>query len=85
MLDNLGDIVGEIASATALACALEDNVPRVLTSRPVLPIDFETACDQILISGKANFAIFERLLWQLCSSRCARTENAARRFAAKSS
>jgi len=40
----------------------KDNVPRVLTLAPDFADYVETAFDQIRISGKANQAIFERLL-----------------------
>ena len=62
-IDNLGEIVGEIARRRLPApVRSKDNVPRVLTLAPEFADYVETAFDQIRISGKANQAIFERLL-----------------------
>jgi len=62
-IDNLGEIVGEIARRRLPApVRSKDNVPRVLTLAPDFADYVETAFDQIRISGKANQAIFERLL-----------------------
>ena len=62
-IDNLGEILGEIARRKLPApVRSKDDVPRVLTLAPEFTDYVETAFDQIRISGKANFAIFERLL-----------------------
>ncbi|CAA9393963.1 MAG: FIG00949969: hypothetical protein [uncultured Pyrinomonadaceae bacterium] len=62
-IDNLGEIVGEIARRRLPArVRSKDNVPRVLTFAPEFGDYVETAFDQIRASGKANQAIFERLL-----------------------
>ncbi|MGI8812315.1 MAG: DUF2254 domain-containing protein [Pyrinomonadaceae bacterium] len=62
-IDNLGEIVAEIARRLMPAkLRSKDNVPRVITLAPDFQEYVETAFDQIRISGKANFAIFERLL-----------------------
>ncbi len=62
-IDNLGEIVGEIARRRLPAAVRsKDNIPRVLTLAPEFADYVETAFDQIRISGKANQAIFERLL-----------------------
>ncbi len=62
-IDYLGEITGEIARRKMpVKVRSKDNVPRVI----VVALDFEsyveTAFDQIRTSGKANQAIFERLL-----------------------
>ena len=65
-IDNLGEIVGEIARRKLPAAVRsKDKIPRVLTLAPEFPDYVETAFDQIRISGKANQAIFERLLTTL--------------------
>jgi uncharacterized membrane protein len=62
-IDNLGEILGEIARRRLPAPVRSaDGVPRVLTVAPDFADYVETAFDQIRISGKANQAIFERLL-----------------------
>jgi uncharacterized membrane protein len=62
-IDNLGEIVGEIARRRLPApVRSKDNVPRILTLAPDFADYVATAFDQIRISGKANQAIFERLL-----------------------
>jgi uncharacterized membrane protein len=62
-IDNLGEIVGEIARRKMPAkVRSKDDVPRVIVVAPDFEDYVETAFDQIRISGKANFAIFERLL-----------------------
>lgn len=62
-IDNLGEILGEIARRRMPAqVRSKDNVARVLVIAPDFQDYVETAFDQIRISGKANFAIFERLL-----------------------
>ncbi len=62
-IDNLGEIVGEIARRELPApVRSNDKIPRVLTLAPDFADYVETAFDQIRISGKANQAIFERLL-----------------------
>lgn len=62
-IDNLGDIVAEIARRQMPAkFRSKDGVPRVITVAPNFQEYVETAFDQIRISGKANFAIFERLI-----------------------
>lgn len=62
-IDNLGEILGEIARRNMPApVRSKDGVPRVITLTPNFQDYVETAFDQIRISGKANQAIFERLL-----------------------
>ena len=62
-IDNLGDIVAEIARWQMPAkVRSKDGVPRVITLAPDFQEYVETAFDQIRISGKANFAIFVRLI-----------------------
>ena len=62
-IDNLGEIVGEIARRKIPArVRSKDDVPRVIVVAPDFQDYVETAFDQIRISGKANFAIFERLI-----------------------
>ena len=62
-IDNLGEILGEIARRNMPApVRSKDGVPRVITLAPNFQDYVETAFDQIRISGKANQAIFERLL-----------------------
>ena len=62
-IDNLSEIVGEIACRRLPArVRSKSGVPRVLTVAPDFRDFVETAFDQIRISGKANQAIFERLL-----------------------
>ncbi len=62
-IDNLGEIVGEIARRRMPAkVRSKTGVPRVIVATPDFEDYVETAFDQIRISGKANFAIFERLL-----------------------
>ncbi len=57
-IDNLGEIVGEIARRKMPAkIPSKDNVPRVVVIAPDFQDYVETAFDQIRISGKANFAI----------------------------
>jgi uncharacterized membrane protein len=62
-IDNLGEIVGEIAGRRLPEkIRAKDNMPRVAVKAPDFSDYVETAFDQIRISGKANQAIFERLL-----------------------
>ncbi|MDQ3221162.1 MAG: DUF2254 domain-containing protein [Acidobacteriota bacterium] len=62
-IDNLGEIVAEIARRQMpTKVRSKDGVPRVITVAPDFQEYVETAFDQIRISGKANLAIFERLL-----------------------
>ena len=62
-IDNLGEIVAEIARRQIPAkVRSKDDVPRVITVAPNFQEYVETAFDQIRISGKANFAIFVRLI-----------------------
>jgi uncharacterized membrane protein len=62
-IDNLGEIVCEIARRRMPAMIRsKSGVPRVIVAAPVFEDYVEMAFDQIRISGKANFAIFERLL-----------------------
>lgn len=62
-IDNLGEIVGEIAQRKLPARVRSaGGVPRVIVVAPDFQKFVETAFDQIRISGKANQAIFERLL-----------------------
>lgn len=62
-IDNLGEIVGEIARREMPEkVRSKDNVPRVTVAAPGFDDYVETAFDQIRISGKANQAVFERLL-----------------------
>jgi uncharacterized membrane protein len=62
-IDNLGEIVGEIAGREMPAKVRSaGGAPCVLVAAPDFQEYVETAFDQIRISGKANFAIFERLI-----------------------
>jgi len=62
-IDNLGEIVASIARRQMPAkIRSKDGVPRVITLAPDFQEYVETAFDQIRISGKANLAIFERLI-----------------------
>jgi uncharacterized membrane protein len=62
-IDNLGEIVGEIARRQmTLLVRAEGDEPRLLVAAPDFREYVETAFDQIRISGKGNFAIFERLI-----------------------
>jgi uncharacterized membrane protein len=62
-IDNLGEIVGEIARRRLPArVRSKDDVPRVLIVAPGFEDYVETAFDQIRLSGKGNMAIFLRLL-----------------------
>lgn len=62
-IDNLGEILGEIAGRKMPEkIRLKDGVPRVVVVAPDFDDFVETAFDQIRISGKANQAVFERLL-----------------------
>jgi len=62
-IDQLGEIVGEIARRKMPAKVRSKNdVPRVIIAAPDFDDYVETAFDQIRISGKANLAIFDRLL-----------------------
>ncbi len=62
-IDNLGEIVGEIARRRLPEkIRSKGNVPRVTVKAPDFDDYVETAFDQIRISGKANQAVFERLL-----------------------
>ena len=62
-IDHLGEIVGQIARRripTKVRTA--DNIPRVIVVAPDFGDYVATAFDQIRVSGKANQAIYERLL-----------------------
>ncbi len=62
-IDHLGEIVGQIARRQIpTRVRTKDGVPRVIAVAPDFGDYIETAFDQIRISGKANQAIFERLL-----------------------
>ena len=62
-IDNLSEIVGEIVRRRLPThVRSKSGVPRVLTVAPNFETYVETAFDQIRVSGKANRAIFERLL-----------------------
>ena len=65
-IDNLGEIIGLIAGREMPALVRsKDNVPRVFAVAQGFESFVEKAFDQIRVSGKANFAIFERLLTTL--------------------
>ena len=62
-IDNLGVIAGELARRQMPAKVRSKNdTPRVIVAAPDFDDYIETAFDQVRISGKANLAIFERLL-----------------------
>lgn len=62
-IDILSEIVGEIARRKMPArVRTKDGIPRILTIAPDFKKIVETAFDQIRISGKANQAIFARLV-----------------------
>lgn len=62
-IDNLGEILGEIAGRKMPARIRSRNgVPRIIATAPDFADYVETAFDQILVNGEANAAIFERLL-----------------------
>jgi len=62
-IDSLGEIVGEIARRRMPArVRSKDGVARVIVVAPEFHDYVEAAFEQIRISGKANRAIFERLL-----------------------
>lgn len=62
-VDHLGEIVGQIARRQIpTRVRTKDGVPRVIVDAPDFHNYVETAFDQIRVSGKANQAIFERLL-----------------------
>lgn len=62
-IDHLGEIVGQIARRQIpTRVRTKDGVPRVIVVAPDFGSYIETAFDQIRVSGKANQAIFERLL-----------------------
>ncbi|HEX8265515.1 MAG TPA: DUF2254 domain-containing protein [Pyrinomonadaceae bacterium] len=62
-IDNLGEIVGEIVRRRLPEkVRSKHGVPRVIIVAPDFNDYVETAFDQIRASGKANRAIFERLL-----------------------
>lgn len=62
-IDNLSEILGTIARRRFPArIRSKSGVPRVIVAAPDFQEYVETAFDQIRISGKGNFAIFERLL-----------------------
>lgn len=65
-IDKLGEITGSIARRTMPArIRSHEGVPRVITIAPTFQEFVETAFDQIRVSGKANAAIFERMLTTL--------------------
>ncbi|HEX6124249.1 MAG TPA: DUF2254 domain-containing protein [Pyrinomonadaceae bacterium] len=62
-IDKLGDIVSEIACRRMPGSITStDDVARVMIAAPGFADYVETAFDQIRISGRANQAVFERLL-----------------------
>ncbi len=62
-IDHLGEIVGQIARRQIpTRVRTKNGVPRVIVEAPDFQSYLETAFDQIRVSGKANQAIFERLL-----------------------
>ena len=62
-IDHLGEIVGQIARRQIpTRVRAKNGVPRVIVDAPDFRNYVETAFDQIRVSGKANQAIFERLL-----------------------
>jgi len=62
-IDNLSEILGTIARRQFPArIRSKSDVPRVIVAAPDFQEYVETAFDQIRLSGKGNFAIFERLL-----------------------
>lgn len=62
-IDFLGEIIGELARRRfPFKVRSRGNVARVIASAPDFKDFVETAFDQILISGKGNLAIFERLI-----------------------
>lgn len=62
-IDNLGEIVGEIARRKIPArIRSADGAPRVIAVAPDFQDYVETAFDQIRINGKGNMSVFERLL-----------------------
>lgn len=62
-IDYLGEILGEIARRRIPApIRSKSGEPRVIAVAPDFASYVETAFDQIRISGKANQAIFERLI-----------------------
>ena len=62
-IDHLGEIVGGIARRRIpTKVRVKDGVPRVIVEAPEFGDYLETAFDQIRVSGKANQAIFERML-----------------------
>lgn len=76
-IDFLGEITGEIARRKMPAkIRSKANVPRVIVVAPDFESYVVTAFDQIRISGKANHAIFERLLSAIMFvAECATDEN----------
>jgi uncharacterized membrane protein len=65
-IDFLGEITGELAKRTfPFKIRSRDNTARVIASEPDFNDFVETAFDQIRINGKANHAIFERLIESL--------------------
>jgi uncharacterized membrane protein len=76
-IDYLGEITGELARRRMPArVRSKDDVPRVIVVAPNFEDYVETAFDQIRISGKANQAIFERLLAAVMFvAECATDEN----------
>jgi uncharacterized membrane protein len=62
-IDSLGGIVGEIAPRRLPETVrFKDSIPRVSVATLNFSAYVETAFDQIRIAGKANHAVFERLL-----------------------
>ena len=62
-IDHLGEIVGQIARRRIPTnVRTKDAVPRVIVVAPDFGDYVATAFDQIRVSGKANQAIYERLL-----------------------
>jgi len=62
-IDHLGEIVGQIARRRIPTnVRTKDDVPRVIVVAPGFGDYVATAFDQIRVSGKANQAIYERLL-----------------------
>jgi uncharacterized membrane protein len=73
-IDFLGEIVGELARREFPSRVRSGNGGgRVIVLAPTFQEYVETAFDQIRISGKGNFAVFERLLMALTFvARCTR-------------
>lgn len=65
-IDQLGDIVGNIAGRRIpVRVRSQNEIPRVIVAASDFQGYVETAFDQVRVSGKANQAIFERMLTAL--------------------